>query len=174
MLNQEQLKRHLYYDRVRGDFYWRNPLQRSCSKPWDKAGSLGKKGYIKIVIAGKTYEAHRLAWMYVHGRFPAECMDHKNGVKNDNRLENLREATKSQNNFNVGRYSNNQSGIKGVHWVNASKKWRAEISAHGKRVDLGMFGSIDDAKSAIDVARIDLHGEFAYCAAQAAKQGEKQ
>lgn len=171
MVTQEYLKQRLYYDMDSGYFYWRNPHPSSRMNPWDKAGTLGLKGYIKIVLLSKTYEAHRLAWLYMHGEFPKGCMDHINGNKSDNRACNLRVATKAQNNFNVGVYANNTSGVKGVHWSTSAGKWRAAISANRKRVIVGSFKNLEDARKAVAAARIMFHGEFAHAALAAqAKQ----
>lgn len=161
MLDQATLRKHLYYDAVGGNFYWRNPPAYSGFLPWSKAGSVNCDGHIKIQLHKKCYLAHRLAWLYVHGQMPRDCIDHKNECKTDNRIENLRQATKGQNNFNTGLRSTNKSGVKGVRWRAESKKWVACFKANYVSINVGSFDTLEEAAKAIHVARIKHHGEFA-------------
>ena len=87
-------------------------------------------------------------------------IDHVNGDPSDNRLCNLREATKSQNMMNIGKIKSNTSGVRGVGWSKASQKWRAYIRVNKKDIHLGLFESIEDAKKARVEAAIKYHGEF--------------
>lgn len=87
-------------------------------------------------------------------------IDHVNGDPSDNRLCNLREATKSQNMMNVGKIKSNTSGVRGVGWSKISQKWRAYICVNKRNIHLGLFDDIEDAKAARFKAVIKYHGEF--------------
>jgi len=126
-----------------------------------KAGCIGLNGYLYISVKGKRFLGHRLAWFLVTGAMPEGCLDHINNTKTDNRFENLRRASKSQNGFNRGPNKNNSSGAKGVHWYARKNKWKAEIWHEGSKRHLGYFHSLDMAAKAYSDAAKILHGEFA-------------
>lgn len=107
-------------------------------------------------IDGQKYRSYRLAWFYMTGEWPALGVDHINGIANDDRWDNLRQATSAQNNRNSKRRSDNKSGIKGVFWDKRDRKWRAHI---GKRC-LGYFNDIETAKKVRHAAATALYGEF--------------
>lgn len=94
-----------------------------------------------------------------HGYLP-EYIDHIDHDKLNNRIENLRECTFSQNRCNTPKYKNNKSGVKGVHWDKEHGKWKARIQFNNKRILVGRYGSIEDAKNAIIEKRNEIHGEF--------------
>ena len=126
------------------------------------AGSLEADGYVRIKLAGKKHQAHRLAWLVSHGYMSPE-LDHINQRRDDNRIANLRESTPTENSRNEGLRVNNTSGHAGVDWRRKSKKWRARIKANGRRINLGLFVSIEDAIAARNAANIKygfspLHG----------------
>jgi hypothetical protein len=160
VISQERLKEILSYDPETGLFTWIKVRSRTV-KNGSIAGCIGHDGYIDIKIDGKTYRAHRLAWFYMHGTWPDDKLDHKNGIRNDNRFENLREASHWQNSCNQKMRRNNTSGVKGVHWVKLENVWRAKITVKGKTHIVGNFENFDDAKQAIFEAREKMHGEFA-------------
>lgn len=114
-------------------------------------------GYARIVIQKKIYLAHRLAWLYIHGRWPEFQIDHINGNKSDNRLSNLREATQAQNCQNYGAKKTSKSGIKGVFWHKQCRKWTAQIKVGYKAIHLGLFDSLSDAKDARIEAQAKYH-----------------
>jgi hypothetical protein len=124
-------------------------------------GSAHNMGYITIFIKGKHYYAHRLAWLIVTGAWPSYDIDHKNNIRNDNKWENLRLATKSQNLMNTGVYKSNTVGYKGVHKRKNWNKWRARIIVNGKRLHLGDFNTPEEAALAYNEAAIKYHKEFA-------------
>lgn len=105
--------------------------------------------------------AHRLAWLYVYGEWPDAEIDHINGNTGDNRISNLRPATRAQNGANRGRQTNNASGVKGVCWHAQSGKWRAMIRISGKSRHLGLFNDIGAAAAAYARATVNRNGEFA-------------
>ena len=95
--------------------------------------------------------AHRLAWFYVYGAWPNGDLDHINGDKLDNRIANLREATRKQNMQNVRQHKHNTSGVKGVAWHSQRNKWRAYIFVDYRQIHLGLF----DTKEAAAAARMN-------------------
>ena len=139
--------------------FWRskrNPMI-DLSKP---AGTLNTKGYLRIGINGKIYYAHRFVFLMHHGYLP-EQIDHIDGNRANNAIENLRPATNSQNQQNRAKQKTNTSGYKGVHWRKDAGKWQAQIAINGKRKHLGYFDTAEQAHEAYCKTAIELHGEFA-------------
>jgi len=130
---KERLRELLEYDPETGVFIWKTG--RGSVKAGSVAGSKEANGYVRIRCDGGRYMAHRLAWLYVHGEFPPEEIDHINGVRDDNRLRNLRCVSRTENTRNQRLSNRNTSGITGVHWDKKAGKWRAK--ARGLR--LGFF-----------------------------------
>lgn len=159
MITQNRLKEFLEYDPETGHFTWK--VQKRRANAGSIAGYVSRDlGYRHIGIDGKEYLAHRLVWLYVHGEWPPAYMDHINGIRTDNRLANLRPVTHAQNNINrIGR-SNTVSGVKGVCWNKDVNKWMAQIGFNKKHYYLGVYETIEEAKSAYDKAAKELHGEF--------------
>lgn len=154
-LTQARLKEVLHYDPDTGVF-----VSKLANGRWGSGRVVGyimPKGYRLIQIDGVGYLAHRLAWLWMTGRFPPAETDHVNGVRDDNRFANLREATRSENAQNSKRYANNTSGANGVSYDNRKRKWRAYISVEGKRVELGLFRTVDDAQRVQLSAKAKLH-----------------
>ena len=122
------------------------------------AGSVGGAGYIQITVCGIKENGHRLAWLYMTGEWPTHGLDHRNLIKTDNRWENLRPATKQQNNYNRGLTVKNKSGYKGVS--RCGNRWRAQCRVNGINYSIGYFLDPASASSAYqDFARMH-HGEF--------------
>ena len=128
-----------------------------CRKAGDALSSLTDKGYLRSSVGGKSYRVHRLVFLYHHGYMPIQ-VDHIDGNRMNNKIENLREATSSQNNQN--RKATSLSGVKGVVWHKQSKKWIASICVNRKSVHLGSFISIEEAALVANKARQSAHGEF--------------
>lgn len=144
-----------------GEFAWVSNGRGQTRRAGHQAGSINKDGYVRIKIAGRTYLAHRLAWLLTAGLWPAGPIDHINGVRSDNRICNLREATCAQNLCNsVGR-SRRKSRFKGVSLDKRRLRWRAVISSAGVFKHLGYFDSEELAHEAYKQAAIEHHGEFA-------------
>lgn len=158
-ITQEDLKKHVHYQPETGVFT-RVFANARRVKVGDIAGRLYPKGYRQICINGKSYAEHRLAFLYMNGEFPKNQVDHINGVKDDNRWGNLREATSSENLYNVGKYSKNTSGFKGVDFVKGLNKWQARITVNGNRIHLGYFDKPDIAGNAYKEFSAKHHGEF--------------
>lgn len=161
MITQDCLKKILHYDPKTGVFTYL--LHRSGSATVGSvAGSINGNGYYQIKINHKTYQAHRLAWLYVTGKYPKQILDHINGICADNRFFNLREASYSQNNMNTLRYKNNNSGYKGVCFYARTKKFLARISWNKQSKTIGYFNTAKEASEAYQAYAKVLHGEF-YC-----------
>jgi hypothetical protein len=139
MLNQETLKKYLTYDPETGLFRWK--IARRRIKAGEVAGCLRPDGYVNIMVLSKKYLAHRLAWLYVHGKFAEDFMDHINGIKNDNRIINLRSVTRSENQKNMSLRKNSISGVIGVAWNKRDQVWQVNI----QRIGYGSFKSKSDA-----------------------------
>ena len=135
MITQVRLQELLSYDPETGIFRWKVDRNGNAKKG-EVAGSIASDGYRAIRIDGRHYFAHRLAWFFVHGMWPADQIDHLNGRRADNRLANLREATNRENQQNLRRArSGSRSGLLGVSWHGQKGRWRAEIRYNGKPVD---------------------------------------
>jgi hypothetical protein len=117
-------------------------------------------GYIYIAIDGSKYMAHRLAWFYVHGEWPKEEIDHIDGDKTNNKISNLRVATRCQNEANKPSYRNGSTKIKGVTWDKTRCKWFSHITQNGKMKNLGRFDCFGKALSVRISAARAQHGEF--------------
>lgn len=162
-LKPERLRELLDYDAETGRFVWRPRGE----KYWDNryagkaAGRPHPDGYIAIKVDKRSYFAHRLAWLYVSGSWPADKIeiDHKNRNRSDNRITNLRLATPSQNRVNSWRRPN-LSGVRGVRWLKGAAKWQALIWPKGKSKSLGLFDDIERARAARIAAMRQLYGEF--------------
>ena len=168
----------LNYEPDTGVFTWnkRTPDMFSSKNPsricsvWNarlsgkKAGKISGPGYVYITVLNKNILAHRLAWFYVNGFWPRKNIDHKNLNKLDNRIDNLREATHSQNMINVPRPKNNTSGFKGVSFSKRHKSWCACITINYRKHHLGYFKDPEDAHAAYAAAASKHHGEFSRAA----------
>lgn len=161
MFTQALLHEIFHYDPETGVFRWKKKPICGGTKVGDVAGYITHRGYVEIKCQGTTIGAHRVAWLYVTGALPPEELDHVNGLRNDNRWDNLRLATPLQNSHNRKRRRDNTSGRKGVHWDAKNSKWRARITIDGKERSLGSFLDIEEAAMAYASAAADQFGEFA-------------
>jgi len=167
----EYLRKILRYEPDAGKLFW---LHRDDVFALFNARLAGKEaftiidrdGYSASRICGKFLLAHRVIWAIVYGSWPAHCIDHINGIKADNRLSNLREATQSENGCNRPAPKHNIRGIKGVSWNNRDGKWHVRITKHGCCKHIGYFDNITDAAAAYAKAATELHGKFANQGAQ--------
>jgi hypothetical protein len=157
MITQEYLKSIIHYDRDTGIFT-RYPTA-SCHKLL-VCNTKDTKGYCFIQIKRKNYRAHRLAWLYEFGYMPALEIDHINGVKEDNRIVNLRPCTAQQNAFNKPKSIRNTSGYTGVRFRNG--KWIVQIRINGKHKHLGQYKTAEEASEIYNQYAMALHGDF-YC-----------
>ena len=157
MLTQTELKRIWHYDPDAG-FFTRLVAFANQTKIGDIANAHDGHGYILIGIAGKRYKAHRLAFLYMTGSFPANDVDHINGIRDDNRWVNLRDATQTINSQNLRKpRENNKSGYLGVFWHKASGKWGAAITINSKGIHLGLFTVKEEAAARYLEKKRELH-----------------
>lgn len=151
-----ELKSLLSYDPDTGVLRWVAPGKgRIKKKP---AGTVEQSGYIGVLIYGKRIRAHILGWAIHHGQWPENQIDHVNGIKTDNRLTNLREATNSQNGKNLPIKKNNKSGYPGV--IFRSGKWRVQIKVNFKYIGLGTYSDFNEAVSVKKEAEYKYFGEW--------------
>lgn len=162
-LEQERLRLLLDYDPLTGIFRWRSDSYEEGAKSHrggDVAGVADDKGYLRISLGRSRFMAHRLAWFYMRGEWPADQVDHRNLNKADNSWGNLRAATNGQNKANSPRYRNNSSGFKGVY-LRENGRFRAAMSIDGKLLNLGTFDTAEEAHRAYARAAVKHYGEFA-------------
>lgn len=122
------------------------------------AGWANSKGYIDVNVDGKKFKAHRVAWLIENGslpEYPGFQIDHINGIRTDNRIENLRIVTSSENSKNSGLPVSNTSGVKGVYWHKQSGKWNAKIKIGKTLKCLGLFAEIEEAAKARKAAELE-------------------
>jgi hypothetical protein len=159
-LTMDRVRELFDYDPLAGVLIWR--VATSSRNPKGSvAGSIGPNGYRSIMADWQKYQAHRLVWLWHNGSFPPADIDHANGDRSDNRIENLRLANRSQNMSNVGRRRDNSSGCKGVSWHAQDAKWRACIQKDGKFIHIGLYDTKEEASAAYFEAAQRLQGEFA-------------
>lgn len=157
-------REHLRYDGETGKFFWiklpkRLNNQRLCFVG-KEAGVVHHAGYIKLTLMGRPVSAHRLAWALYVGDPPAE-IDHINGIRSDNRLENLRPASRAQNMHNAKTKACSGSGKKNVQWDSQASKWRVRVRVNGVRHHIGRFVDFDEAVTAAQSFMQQHHKEYA-------------
>jgi len=157
-LTQQRLRELLHYDPETGVFTSR--VFRSRCPVGKEVGSTRLDGYCELTIDRQRYLAHRLAWLYVYGYLPG-YIDHIDCNPSNNRISNLREVTRTQNQRNMSIGTSNTSGAKGVAWDKSRNKWIVNIRYDGRSKHIGRFDNFDDAVNAVRRARDELHGEFA-------------
>lgn len=149
---------HEIFEYKDGSLFWKTHRQKV--RAGERAGSIDKStGRRRIKIDGKSYLEHRIIFAMFFGFFP-EFIDHIDTNPLNNKIENLRQATRYQNSLNVGLRKTNTSGSKCVTWDNSQQKWRVRIPINGKRVHLGRFDDFELAELVAIEARNKYHGEF--------------
>jgi hypothetical protein len=157
ILTAARLRELLHYDPETGVF---TRLIRTSNsvQVGDVAGSIGVAGYMHISVAGAEYYAHRIAWLWVHGVWPENHIDHVDGIRRNNRIANLRDAQSAINHQNLKRpKSNNKSGFLGVHQHPTNRNWVAGICVNSKSVHLGCYLTPELASMAYLEAKRRLH-----------------
>ncbi|WAX10801.1 hypothetical protein BV739P1_00002 [Phocaeicola phage BV739P1] len=148
MLAYEEAKELFAYDRETGIIKWR---KRTCNRQRSNmvAGYTSSNGYIQIRFSGKLYYGHRIAMLLAYGFCDDEMeIDHINHVRNDNRLVNLRFVTRTENLRNQSRRSNNTTGVTGVYYDKARRKYKAQIRVDGADIHLGYLSTLEEAAKA--------------------------
>lgn len=143
-ISQNKLKELLKYDPDTGNFIWLANCPFNL-KPQTRAGYRNSQEYVMITIRGTAYSAHRLAWLYMTGRWPKNQIDHINHIRFDNRFENLREVTLQENHQNLSINIRNKTGVLGVSWDKNRLRWRARIGIGGKDISLGFTKNFNEA-----------------------------
>lgn len=157
--NRQRIAQVVDYDPPSGIFTWQATLSNRAQSG-KVAGSLDHQGYVVIRIDGVLYRAHRLAWLIMTGASPTELIDHRNGNRADNRWDNLREASHTDNMCNSKVRSHNRSGVKGVRRLK-SGRWNVRIRVDKREYGLGTFDTAEEAHAVYAKAAEDMHGEFA-------------
>ena len=155
-LTAAEIRQLFTYDPETGEFH-----HRSGFRAGRKAGCVKRDGYVLIGVNGTRYAAHRLAWLHHYGEHAPIGIDHRDRDRTNNRIDNLRLATDSQNQHNRVVQKNSSTGIKGVTYWKPTGKWWARIKVKGNRLSLGHYATIEDAASAYRKAALQYHGEFA-------------
>lgn len=127
------------------------------------AGYIDHEGYRVVRVDGVNYRGHRLIWLIVHGKWPRDMLDHINGERSDNRLENLREATNAQNQMNKKGRQGGASGYKGVSIIRRRGRiqYRPQITVGGKAVVMGYYDTPEAAYAVYCREAVRAFGEFA-------------
>jgi hypothetical protein len=149
----------LEYDPVLGVLRWRAGAESFGNRRRGvTAGSRSNSnGYVHIRIDLVPYLAHRLAWLVQTGSWPTKTVDHRNGVRHDNRWDNLREATPVEQGQNIKKHVDNTSGFVGVSFDRTKGKWRAAIGVNLRQVFLGYFDTPEEASAAYLAAKAQHH-----------------
>ncbi|MDO8972094.1 MAG: HNH endonuclease signature motif containing protein [Saprospiraceae bacterium] len=138
-----------------GELIWR--VSKGSKKQGNIAGSINKKGYRCIKIDGRNYKAHRLVWLYTFGSWPKDQLDHIDGNRSNNRLDNLRECTHGENQQNLAPKTGGTSNYPGIYWAKHVQKWQVSIRIKGKSEYLGLFTNELEAAEAYKLAKQLYH-----------------
>lgn len=149
---------HELFEYRDGKLFWK--VKRPSIYVGDRAGWNCGNGYRNVRINGKSVGEHRVIFAMHNGFFPYH-VDHIDGNPTNNKIENLREATKAQNAWNCKLHSTNTSGVRGVYWNKLRKTWNASIEVNKKKIHLGVFKTLEEAKQVVEKARIHYHGSYA-------------
>jgi hypothetical protein len=156
-ITKELVQQLFFYEEETGKLFWKIKPSGPVNKG-DEAGRITSNGYRQIRIFNSAYVAHRIVWLYINGNWPKNYIDHINGDRLDNRISNLREVTKQENNQNLLKaQKNNKSNFLGVSWNPKGKKWRAQICVDNKKIYLGLHETPELAHAAYLDAKRKLH-----------------
>ena len=161
--DEDYIRENLRYDPETGELWWTKLAEvkynkRRMDKP---VGSNVGKGYLEVRIplpsGSRNILSHRICWFLYCGSWPEGLLDHINGIKDDNKIENLRKATQNQNEMNKKKRADCSSKYKGVSWNKRNQQWRARV----RKNELGSYTSEEEAARAYDKAARELFGEYA-------------
>ncbi len=155
-----ELLRDLFHVDEHGNLIRKKRNFRSNGKPGDIAGSPGKWKHLKVRVNCVCIYNHRVVWAITYGEWPSGPIDHINGIHSDNRPENLRIATVTENAHNRGITKANSSGFRGVCKPSKSRKYIAQITVNGDHINLGSFDTAEGASAAYEAAAKKAYGEF--------------
>ena len=158
-ITQGLLKDYLEYRD--GHLWWvRKSSKYSNVRIGSSFGRLDAQGYRTGRVFNKEYKEHRLIWLYHYGEWPKDQLDHINGVRDDNKIENLRECSPLENSKNRLADKNSTSKYKGVSWRKSKNRWITYICSGGENIYLGSFANEIEAAKAYDKKAKELHGEY--------------
>lgn len=152
------------YDPATGIFKHRRRVCGRRSHHPSGVGGIDAYGYHRLSVNGRQYKAHIIAWLFCYGEWPDGEIDHINGIRDDNRIANLRVCTHQQNQANRPMQSNNTSGAKGVCVMRLSGgrvRYLARVCKDKKHRIIGHFDTLEDAAQAYADAAAKIHGAFA-------------
>ena len=152
MLTQEEANYLFYYDPINGKLYWKHPRAHRL-KEGDEAGTLHHLGYMQTQVGEKIYRNHRIIWLMHYGYLP-KVLDHIDHDRLNNKIENLREVTYSENCKNITKPKNNTSGVVGVSFNKRLNKWYSQIRSEKVKYYLGTFNSFEEAVKARKEAEV--------------------
>jgi hypothetical protein len=154
MLTQERLKTLITYNPDTGEI-----IRKSSGKLITTKDAYG---YVVVNIDGKNYKGHRLAYLYMLGKWPSNTIDHVNTIRADNKWKNIREASMAEQSHNQTKSKNNISGVKGVHYMARNRlPYAASIQKDWQRITK-CFATMEEAVIWLDNKRIELHKEFSH------------
>lgn len=153
-----ELNRLFAYDATTGILRWKVSTGNRV-KAGEECGSIDSKGRRRVLFRGKTYAVHQLVFAMHHGRWSIAQVDHIDGDKLNNRIENLREATNAQNARN--RLYKNRTKPRGVSMHKRDRRYHARIMVDGRSMFLGSFDNAERAAHEYNKAAVALHGDFA-------------
>ncbi len=122
-----------------------NRVSSGKARKGEEAGTKNKCGYRTLYILNGRYLGHRVAWFIYYGYWPKYTIDHINGIRDDNRIVNLRDVEHKENQKNLSIQKSNTSGYTGVYWNKPTKNWRVKIEVDGKQIHIGYFKKIQQA-----------------------------
>lgn len=131
-------------------------IRKKNGKPCGRRANT-RQGYAQVKVNGRNLRAHRVIYAIVHGEIPEGEIDHINGNRMDNRIENLREVSSSENAHNSKKPKTNTSGFPGVYWNTRDQKWVARIRVNYRQIFLGYFDDLNEAVEARKKAKIKYH-----------------
>jgi hypothetical protein len=154
-MTAERLRLLLAYEPMTGVFAWRIAPRGHTA---GKAGTVNTSGYVQIKVDGRLYYAHRLAWLHMHGEWPAGEVDHRNGIRTDNSAGNLRVVSRTTNSENVrAAHRDSVSGLLGASWSKSKGRWYSRIRIKGQSRFLGYFDHAAAAHDAYLSAKRESH-----------------
>jgi hypothetical protein len=156
-----KIREFIDYNPETGAMTWKKVISNRTKAGSPCGANIDSKGYFRVCFDKKQYRAHRIAWAIFYGEEPKKQIDHINGRKTDNRINNLRLATNTENSRNASISKNNTSGKTGVTYHKSAKKWLAQITVNRKNRYLGIFDSKEDAIKKRNEAELLYFGAFA-------------